>query len=178
MNDFEKDGKYYRDERGKIIPSPEDLGTTFDEMATWSNQKTQMEYDKWNEKHIQREIVKSKVKAEKLQAQFQHHWYNRLPKSMIREALHKAIPHYADVMREVIVFGKTPEKLVSYYAMGSLRVKEGNLSLHGVPYTKLKKFPSFDERENKIVGSPRQIMVMYMELFPPLTRTKSRITLD
>lgn len=174
---FKFNGELLRDEHGRVYPSPEQLGISFDEMCMWSEQQTQLMYDKWNAKRIEHETAQAKVKAEKIHVKIQEHWYNTVPKSLIKEALYKSIPHYSKVMG-MLVNRNTPKKLVDYYTAGYQRVNEGNISLHPVNPKKLKQFPLFDEKEVKLVGSPRQIMLMYMELFPPLVRTKSRISLD
>lgn len=174
---FKFNGELLRDEHGRICPSDEQLGVSYDEMALWTDQHTQQMYDKWSAKKIEHDTAQAKVKAEINHLKIQEHWYNTAPKSLIVEALMKAIPHYPKVMG-AIVYAKTPKSLVDYYTAGYHRVHAGNISLHPVSAKKLKKFPSFDEKEVKFVGSPRQVMTMYMELFPPLVRTKSRISLD
>jgi hypothetical protein len=174
---FKFNGELMRDEHGRVYPSPEQLGITFDEMCLWSEQQTQLMYDKWNAKRIEHNTAQAKIKAEKNHVKIQEHWYNTVPKALIKEALIKAIPYYPQVMQSLIK-RDTPKKILDYYTAGYKRVNEDNISLHPVSAKKLKEFPSFDEKEVKIVGSPRQAMRMYMELFPPLIRTKSRMSFD
>lgn len=174
---FKFNGELLRDPHGRPYPSPEQLGITFDEMALWSEQQTQLMYDKWNAKRIEHNTAKAKVDAEKNKVKTQEHWYNTAPKSLIREALIKAIPYYPQIMQSLIK-RTTPKSIVDYYTTGYQRVNEDNISLHPVSPKKLKQFPLFSEKDVNFVGSPRQVMIMYMELFPPLVRTKSRLVLE
>lgn len=171
------DGKIRYDEEGRPIPTAEQLGVDQDEMFTWSIAKTQRAYDIWNAERLRIESGKGKIKAEREHLKSASHWYNTVSKTVIREALIKAIPHYPKVMAGVVK-PSTPKNLMDYYTSGYHRVVEHNISLHPIPFSKLKRFPLFDEKTNTIVGSYRQVMTMYMELFPPLLRTKSKVELS
>ena len=166
-----------RDENGLEIPTDKQLGISYDELAEMPQEAVERLYINWREKQKIKKTQRNASIAERNLLKSNEHWYNSVSKTLLREAVLKTIPHYHIIMQSLIK-RSTPKSILDYYMSGYNRVNEMNLSLHSVSYTKLKRFPQYNSDKNCIEGSPSQIMIMYMELFPPIIRVKKKISLD
>ena len=163
-------------ETGEYIPTPEEMGYTFEETLKFSPEQWDELVKKFNQERVNKRLARKVSKAENESILEHTHWYNTVPHRMIEEAVIKAIKHYPKIADDFTANISSPQLKKYYQIYVNARVKEHNLSLVKVPYKKLKKFPHFQHGENYLYGTKYQMMTMFTTLFPVIAKGKTVVT--
>lgn len=162
-------------ETGDYIPTPEEMGYSFEETLKFSPEQWDGMVRDFNNTRIDKQKAKKMEKIENEQILNATHWYNSMPHDKIFSAVAKTIKYYDQLCQEYTC-NMSSGKLKYYYEVSlAHRVKESNLKLPPVSYKKLKKFPHFNKEENCLYGNKYQMMEMYIALFPSFSKRSGKV---
>ena len=165
------------DELGREIPTFKQLGIT-PEIESREMAKGGESFDRFYLARLEAwQLVNERKKAQRIASKSagesvkeRMHWYNSLGEEKVKALILRVVDKRDDVFE--LFFKKLNFKspLHSYYFNLLDRVKPENLSIRPAPYSKLKRFPSYNFKSDKLEGSIFSFMALFVHCFPPIKR--------
>lgn len=184
LNTSLKKGEFMKrvyDKDGRIAPSLKDLGLTNEEFEAKLNESPEKvdswykaKVDLWHIQYAARNARFMAYKIEKEKLAESVHWYNSMSEKDVYRLIYRCIENKESIFEKFLIGLNFKSPLYKYYLDLIERITEDNYLKTKVLYSKLKKFPGYNPRNNCLEGSPDSFVTMFIKVFPPIKRLNKK----